>query len=439
VNSIFLVFSHLSMNLNVATQMKKITVLLALILIVSCQKDEQALEPVNHTAEIPLDQTITDTTAFLEWDDVNATSYIVEYGISGFEYGTGTSVRTIETSIELTGLLPDTTYDFYVEPVFREAQNNILRSRTIRRFTTMMAPVATIFRPNLSQMRLFRGTLSNLTPSPYAFEYNLNTPLYTDYALKQRLIALPLGTSMTANGDGLPDFPDNTVIAKTFYYNVDDRNLTLGKNLIETRVMIKMNGNWEFGNYIWNEDQTDAVLDTTGATTPITWIDIEGTSHNVNYEIPTAEDCFTCHQSYNVSTVIGPKLRSMSIDINGVNQLQNMINKGILTNVADVSSIRALPNWEDTSLTDETRVRAYLDMNCAHCHSFGGFHTFNYYDALNLTYETSFDDSHIYNMRHSILSRIQTSIEDYSMPYIGVTSPHQEALDLIVPYLESLE
>lgn len=217
------------MNLNVATQMKKITVLLALILMVSCQKDEQTLEPVNHTAEIPLDQTITDTTAFLEWDDVNATSYIVEYGISGFEYGTGTSVRTIETSIELTDLLPDTTYDFYVEPVFREAQNNIVRSRTIRRFTTMMAPVATIFRPNLSQMRLFRGTLSNLTPSPYAFEYNLNTPLYTDYALKQRLIALPLGTSMTANGDGLPDFPDNTVIAKTFYYNVDDRNLTLGK------------------------------------------------------------------------------------------------------------------------------------------------------------------------------------------------------------------
>ncbi|MCK7588974.1 hypothetical protein M0G43_00150 [Subsaxibacter sp. CAU 1640] len=419
--------------------MKKFNLLaVILLLVVSCQKDEDALIPVNEAQTI-IDQNITDTTVFLEWEDANVSSYRVEYGIKDFTFGEGMVAVTDKPSIELTNLIPDTTYDYYVRPVYIENSTNANRSVHIRRFTTRMAPVVTEFRPNLSQMRLFRGALNNLTPSPYAFVYDLNTRLYTDYALKQRIIALPLGTSMVSNGDGLPDFPDNTVIAKTFYYNIDDRDLDLGRKLIETRVMIKINGNWEFGNYVWNEDQTDAVLDNVGSTTPITWIDVDGMSHNVNYKIPSAENCFTCHQSYNVSTPIGPKLRSMNFDINGMNQLQKLINDGELTGISDLSSLRSLPDWEDTNLSDETRVRAYLDMNCAHCHSFGGFHTFNYYDALNVAYETSFDNSHILEKRLSILSRIQTSIEDYSMPYIGVTTPHQEALDVIVPYLESLE
>ena len=36
-------------------------------------------------------------------------------------------------------------------------------------------------------------------------------------------------------------------------------------------------------------------------------------------------------------------------------------------------------------------------------------------------------------------SSIPSSIPGYSMPYIGVTIPHQEAIDLIIPYLETLE
>jgi hypothetical protein len=129
----------------------------------------------------------------------------------------------------------------------------------------------------------------------------------------------------------------------------------------------------------------------------------------------------------------------MNFDINGVNQLQNFINNGRLTNVTDVSTIGQLPNWEDTNLTDEQRVRAYLDMNCAHCHSMGGYYTENYYDALNVAYETRFSDSHIFTARSSISARMQTSIEGYSMPFLGVSTPHEQALDLIIPYLESLE
>lgn len=420
--------------------MKKINLLaVAILLFISCQKEDETLVSRYDTPQNFSEQTITDRSIVLKWEDVQASSYIIEYGVSGFTLGEGKKSSTNIPSITLTDLIPDTTYDYYVDPIYLDNNSNVNRFRSIRQFTTMAAPVVTEFRSNLSEMRLFRGNLSNLTPSPYAFIYDLNTKLYTDYASKQRIIAIPLGSSIVGNGDGLPDFPDNTVIAKTFYYNVDDRNEALGKNIVETRVMIKINGSWEFGDYVWNENQTDAVFDSQGSVTPISWIDTEGNQRNVDYKIPSAENCFTCHQSYNTATPIGPKLRSMNFDINGVNQLQRLINSGDLTNVSDVSSIGVLPNWEDTSFSDETRVRAYLDMNCAHCHSFGGYHTVNYYDALNLAFETRFSDSHIFEKRNSILSRIQTSIEGYSMPFLGVTSPHQEALDLIVPYLQSLE
>ena len=303
---------------------------------------------------------------------------------------------------------------------------------------TTVPSVVPEFKQHLSELNLFQGNLGDLNPSELTFEYHLNSTLYTDYALKQRIVALPTGESMIYENNGLPNFPDNTVIAKTFYYNRDDRDVSLGKNLVETRVMIKINGIWEFGDYIWNDSQTEAILNNEGGITPVTWIDTEGTVHNVAYEIPSAENCFTCHQSYGNSTLIGPKLRSMNFNVNGVNQLQKFINNGQLSNAPSVSSITTLPNWEDTSLTTETRVRAYFDMNCAHCHSQGGFHTVNYFNALDVAFETRFSDSRIYEERSSILTRMPSSVDQYSMPFLGVTSPHQEALDLILPYLESL-
>jgi len=120
--------------------------------------------------------------------------------------------------------------------------------------------VATEFKTNLSELNLFSGNLNELNITTKAFEYNLSTTLFSDYTHKQRIIALPEGTSMEFDGDGLPLFPENTVIAKTFYYNHDERDLSLGRTIIETRILMKLNGEWETGDYKWNDEQTEAVL-----------------------------------------------------------------------------------------------------------------------------------------------------------------------------------
>ena len=292
------------------------------------------------------------------------------------------------------------------------------------------------FKTNLSELNLYSRDISDLIISPKAFEYEIGTPLFSDYAHKERLIALPDNTSLQYNGDGLPIFPDNTVIAKTFYYNLDERDLSMGRQIIETRVLIKSNGIWEYGDYKWNADQTEAVLDPSGSILPITWIDIEGNERSTQYEIPSNQDCFTCHSSYDNTTPIGPKLRALNFDRNGVNQLQNLINTGQLTGITEVSSIDSVPNWQDTSYSMEERSRAYFEVNFAHCHIPGGF--CDDQSTLNLDFSTPFSETNIVERKQSISFRISENNPGFSMPFIGTTLLHEEGVSLIQEFLDSL-
>ena len=419
--------------------MKKLTLLaFFMLLVVSCQKDD---ETVVAQCEIPVNLSvinITYNTVSLEWNETNnidnASSYKIEYGLSGFIIGNGTSTTSTGNSVSINGLSPNSTYDFYVQNICSSGNTSLYSS--VGTFTTLSSPVIPEFRQNLSELNLFQGDLSNLTSSIYAFEYDLNTRLFSDYAHKQRLIALPLGTTLESSGDGLPDFPENTVIAKTFYYNVDERDASLGRKIIETRILIKLNGDWESGDYKWNEAQTDATLDLAGSTVPISWIDTNGTTNNIAYEIPSNTDCFTCHQTNTSMTPIGPKLRSLNFDVNGFNQLQRLKDLGLLTGLSSPSDLNVLPNWEDSSATLEERARAYFDIQCAHCHKASGFCETQ--STLRLNFETPFSESKIFERRNSISTRINTVNPGFSMPFIGTTIMHTEGVALIQEYLNSL-
>lgn len=58
----------------------------------------------------------TTTSLELAWQENNtATSWNIEYGVSGFTPGTGTVITVTTNPYTLTGLNPSTTYDFYVQ------------------------------------------------------------------------------------------------------------------------------------------------------------------------------------------------------------------------------------------------------------------------------------------------------------------------------------
>ncbi len=296
------------------------------------------------------------------------------------------------------------------------------------------------FLPKLSELKLFKGNPADLVVNSTTHEYSLTTQLYTDYAHKFRTISLPEGTQMMYTGEGLLEFPDNTVITKTFYYFNDERNPSLGKKLIETRLLIKKNGAWSMGNYLWNDAQDDALLDTAAPTLTVDWIDASGTNRQANYKVPFTINCTQCHNVGNVTLPIGPKARSMNFVYNGKNQLQNFMDKGLLADAPAIAQIETLPDWSDTSFTLEERTRAYMDINCAHCHQPGGLQDSNIPDRPDLRYEVAYGDSNIFEFKDDIRNRVGTNPGfGPSMPQVGITQLHTEGVALIQEYIDSLE
>lgn len=295
------------------------------------------------------------------------------------------------------------------------------------------------FLPNLSQLKLFKGDLADFQYNDNVYEYSMVTPLFTDYAHKLRVVAIPDGEQLTYKNDGLLEFPDNSIMAKTFYYFNDERDHSLGKKIIETRVLIKKEGVWLVRNYFWNEDQTDAVLDDDAHPLQVDWIDETGTAKTVDYVVPPNTMCIQCHNLDGVITPIGPKARVMNFMHDGQNVLQYWKDNNLLADAPDISEIPTLPDWADESLSLEERARAYLDVNCAHCHQTGGSYNDSFGDNFQFTYETPFEDSNIFQVRTQIKDRMNTQIPGYFMPLIGVNIKHDEGLELMNAYIDSLD
>ena len=84
-------------------------------------------------------------------------------------------------------------------------------------------PAATVaFASQLSDHSIYKWPQSDLVPASGFVLLELNSTLCSDNALKQRLIRLPEGTSMTHQGDRRPNFPDGTMLVKTFSYLVEE-------------------------------------------------------------------------------------------------------------------------------------------------------------------------------------------------------------------------
>jgi uncharacterized repeat protein (TIGR03806 family) len=417
--------------------MKHIKLLICLAFIVfSCANDD-TIVVVECTAPASFSvNNSTTTTATISWlSNNNGISYSIEYGLSGFTLGNGTMTDSDIPSIVLAGLNASTTYDIYVKAICSVSNESMFS--IVFSFSTSADPVVAEFLPNLSDLNLFSGDLSNLLPNPNAFEYKLVTPLFTDYAHKLRFMALPQGQSMIYDGEGFPIFPEGTLLAKTFYYNYNELDLSAGRKIIETRILIRENNSWNIGNYVWNDDQTDAALDPSGHLIPISWINEQGQNMSTEYQVPVNSDCLACHSNSGETTIIGPKTRTMNFEVNGENQLETFMENGHLIGAPPVTQITALPNWEDTSFSLEERSRAYFDVNCAHCHSVGGYCETQ--SPLRLTYETPLNQSNIVERQNQILARMENYVEGFSMPFIGTTLAHSEGFDLIQEYINSLE
>lgn len=297
-------------------------------------------------------------------------------------------------------------------------------------------PQTVVFNPSLSSYGIFTGNPASLVPDSSFQLLELNASLFSDYSSKQRLVSIPEGSEISKQADGSLSFPDGSILVKTFYYWYDARDTSLGKRIIESRLLIKERNTWNAASYLWDSTQTEAYLRLDGHDLPVSWVNATGQNRSTMYHVPNENECIACHQSNDKMSPLGPKLRNLNrqVERNGssLNQIQHLQNLGLLSNF-DLSEVNEIIDYNDPSQSLSSRGRSYLEMNCAHCHNPSGWDPAARQD-LDFRYGTPFTQSGI----NAGKDRISELIRSGEMPFIGTTLRHEEGLSLMMNYLNSL-
>ena len=218
----------------------------------------------------------------------------------------------------------------------------------------------------LSEYGFFAGDLADLIPVEGVHPYTLNTPLFSDYAQKDRFVYLPVGATMGYGDTEVFDLPVGAVLIKHFSYPIDARDPALGRRLVETRLLKRTEGGWEAWGYTWDEDQTDAEYDPLGAETSVTWVDAEGETRELEYEIPNQFECKSCHSFDGELRPIGPSARQLHGEANPT--AAAWLAAGIIDGAPADLTAWPVMDWRAEGASVEVRARAYLDANCGYCH-----------------------------------------------------------------------
>lgn len=230
----------------------------------------------------------------------------------------------------------------------------------------------------LSDYQFFSGKIADLIPTADLMEYEVNAPLFSDYAEKKRMIYLPPGTQLKWQPEKALEFPTGAIISKNFFYWNDAANPAFGRRILETRLLMKEESGWKALVYVWNAEQTDAFLEVAGANFPVNWKALNGKKVSLDYVVPNVNQCKGCHSYDGQFEPIGVTARQLNRTENGENQLVKWAKAGKLELPAgfDPSVIPTLYDYrrvknpaQETPENLNAAARGYLDGNCAHCHN----------------------------------------------------------------------
>ncbi|TWI06195.1 putative repeat protein (TIGR03806 family) [Luteimonas cucumeris] len=252
--------------------------------------------------------------------------------------------------------------------------------------------------PKLSDWNVVTSDGKRLALNAGVVPFDLNTPLFSDYAHKLRTVWMPEGKAAQYHASESFDFPVGTILSKTFYYpkadpanrdavarTYDQSGDHAGEGLdldnvrmIETRLLVRREAGWIALAYVWNAEQTEAELARTGDSVPLQLV-ADGSRQDFTYQVPDQNQCAGCHASNNTTRQIvplGPKARHLDRDYAYADGSRNQ-----LAHLAALGYLQGLPaedvprnaDWQDAARASlDDRARAYLDINCGHCHNAQG-------------------------------------------------------------------
>ncbi len=321
------------------------------------------------------------------------------------------------------------------------------------------AYLAEPFPKKLSEWHLLRSTRDGLKANERVVPYDLNTPLFSDYASKYRFVWMPEGASAEYREDGPFEFPVGTIFVKTFAFPEQDRRGN--ERLIETRLLVHTNAGWIPLPYIWNQEEDEAFLKLAPDPVEIHFTDAAGKHRDFTYQIPNTNECHECHDNNKVLLPIGPKARNLNKTFaygsGAENQIAHLTKIGYLRGAPALDSIPRAPQWNDPSDGAlDARAKAYLDNNCAHCHQPGGTagytgvdFRFTHFDlahtgickrpnSAGMMADLEFDLIPGHPDRSILLYRMESIAPKAMMPQIGRAVVHEEGVALIREWIASL-
>jgi uncharacterized repeat protein (TIGR03806 family) len=243
------------------------------------------------------------------------------------------------------------------------------------------------FPRKLSQTGLF-SSVQNETPAPGVIPYSINAHHWADHTHSKRWLAVPDRKQIEIDKQGHWKYPDGSVLAKTVSIEME-AGVPGSSRRLETQILHREDGSWRPYTYVWNDEQTDAQLaDKNGFSRTLTIRDPRAPDgrREQTYRFAARAECLICHNPWveTRTTVFGVQTASaLAADARQLNtdhsyggrtgnQLATFKQIGLLSGHVPESIEQAQkfvdPYDEAADLND--RARAYLHVNCFHCHQF---------------------------------------------------------------------
>ncbi len=235
------------------------------------------------------------------------------------------------------------------------------------------------FPTRLSETGLFRSVAAN-TPHPAAIAFGVVAPQWADGASMERLAALPgldrIEQHPQLNAGGAWTFPDGSVLVQTLSLSRIEDPAQAARRRVETRILVRQQGQWTGYSYRWNTAQTDATLvPASGGSEDFEVPDRSAPDgrREQSWRFPARTECLVCH-SRAAGFVLGFSPMQLDRDCrqggDTVNQLRALERIGVFQ--GDLPKRPAgrprLVNPYDARAPLEDRVKSYLHVNCSVCH-----------------------------------------------------------------------
>ena len=152
----------------------------------------------------------------------------------------------------------------------------------------------TTFPKKLSESGLFKSVKGHVMEDAL-IPYSVNAVLWSDGAAKERWLGLPKDAKIDYRKSRGWEFPDQTVIVKSFHMDMIEGD-PKSRKWIETRFLTKQGTEWYGYSYTWDGDQTEATLvEAKGIDREYRIKQKDGSDKVLQWHFPSRAECMVCH------------------------------------------------------------------------------------------------------------------------------------------------